>query len=164
MLQPDGRIRYLNTAGFAIRRRRADIETGVFDPLALRGEDTLLLARLMEAGELPLFVPDAMVEHSIPLSLLGSLRKDFRSAYLEQRMYETIAASGVKIHVTHRERLRLLSSMWRTAHRDSIGRSAWFALVLRQAFKRMLSFFYHGLSRMHRKPSPNDRRSRIREE
>lgn len=43
MLQPDGRIRYLNTAGFAIRRRRADIEAGVFDPSALRGEDTLFL-------------------------------------------------------------------------------------------------------------------------
>jgi|HubBroStandDraft_5_1064220.scaffolds.fasta_scaffold05168_2 glycosyltransferase involved in cell wall biosynthesis len=155
MLQPDGRIRYLNTAGFAIRRRRADIETGVFDPLALRGEDTLLLARLMEAGELPLFVPDAMVEHSIPLSLLGALRKDLRSAYLERQMYETIAASGLKIYVTHRERLRLLSSMWRTARRDSIGRSAWFALVLRQTFKRVLSFGYHCLSRVSAKRSPD---------
>jgi glycosyltransferase involved in cell wall biosynthesis len=163
MLQPDGRIRYLNTAGFAIRRRRANIETGVFDPAALRGEDTLLLARLMEAGELPLFVPDAMVEHSIPLSLLASLRKDFRSAYLERRMYETIAASGVRIHVTHRERLRLLSSMWKTAGRDSIGRSAWFALVLRQGFKRMLSFGYRCLSRIYPNPSPNGG-SRIREE
>jgi glycosyltransferase involved in cell wall biosynthesis len=163
MLQPDGRIRYLNTAGFAIRRSRANIETGVFDPVALRGEDTLLLARLMEAGELPLFVPDAIVEHSIPLSLLGSLRKDFRSAYLERRMYETIAASGVKIHVTHRERLRLLSSMWKTSGRDSIRRSAWFALVLRQGFKRMLSFGYRCLSRIYPKPSPEGR-SRIREE
>jgi hypothetical protein len=127
----------------------------VFDPLALRGEDTLLLARLMEAGELPLFVPDAMVEHSIPLSLLGALRKDLRSAYLERQMYETIAASGLKIYVTHRERLRLLSSMWRTARRDSIGRSAWFALVLRQTFKRVLSFGYHCLSRVSAKRSPD---------
>ncbi|MGB6802514.1 MAG: glycosyltransferase family A protein, partial [Candidatus Sulfotelmatobacter sp.] len=164
MLQPDGRIRYLNTAGFAMRRRRADIETGVFDPGALRGEDTLLLARLIEAGELPLFVPDATVEHSIPLSLLASLRKDFRSAYLERQMHETIATSGVKIHVTHRERLRLLSSMWQTAQRDSIGRSAWFALVLRQGFKRMLSFGYHCLSRISAKRSPDVHRSHIREE
>src|SRR5271170_6172996 len=62
-LQPDGRIRYLNTAGFAIRRARTDVENGLFDPAALRGEDTLLLANLMQAGELPLFVPDAVVEH-----------------------------------------------------------------------------------------------------
>src|ERR1039457_3496868 len=32
MLQPDGCIRYLNTAGFAMRRERADIEDGVFEP------------------------------------------------------------------------------------------------------------------------------------
>jgi glycosyltransferase involved in cell wall biosynthesis len=142
VLQPDGRIRYLNTAGFAIRRTRADIETALFDPVALRGEDTLLLASLMQAGELPLFVPDATVEHSIPLSLLGSLRKDFRSAYLERRMYTAIAESGVEIHLTHRERLQLLFAMWKTASRSSIGRSAWFALLLRQGFKRILSFAY----------------------
>lgn len=145
VLQADGRIRYLNTAGFAIRRKRVDVENGLFDPVALRGEDTLLLASLIEAGELPLFVPEAVVEHFIPLSLLESLRKDFRSARLERRMYETIAARGVKIHVSHRERLQLLSSMWKTAHRDSIGRSAWLALLVRQGFKRMLSFAFQAI-------------------
>lgn len=163
VLQPDGRIRYLNTAGFAIRRTRADMEAAVFDPVALRGEDTLLLARLMQAGELPLFVTDAIVEHSIPLSFAASLRKDFRSAYLERRMYTTIAESGVKIHVTHRERLQLLSAMWKTASRDSIGRSAWFALVLRQGFKRILSFGYQFLGRRYAKQSAVAQQSRVRE-
>lgn len=36
----------------------------------------------MQGGELPLFVPDAIVEHVIPLSLMGCLRKDIRSVYL----------------------------------------------------------------------------------
>ena len=108
MLQPDGRIRYLNTAGFAIRRTRVDIETGVFDPAALRAEDTLLLADLMQAGELPLFVSDALVEHYIPLSLVACLRKDIRSAYLERRTYNIIASKGVRIRLTQRERLQLL--------------------------------------------------------
>jgi|HubBroStandDraft_5_1064220.scaffolds.fasta_scaffold06176_5 hypothetical protein len=112
-----------------------------------------ILARLMETGELPLFAPDAMVEHSIPLSLLEALRKDLQSAYLERQMYETIAASGVKIYVTHRERLQLLSSMCQTARCDSIGRSAWFVLFLRQSFKRVLSFGYHCLSLIHAKQS-----------
>jgi hypothetical protein len=53
MLQADGRIRYLNTAGFAIRRTRANIEAGVFDPAALRAEDTLLLADLMQGWRAP---------------------------------------------------------------------------------------------------------------
>ncbi|MGA9709629.1 MAG: glycosyltransferase family A protein, partial [Candidatus Sulfotelmatobacter sp.] len=129
MLQTDGRIRYLNTAGFAMRRARADIDTGVFDPVALRAEDTLLLANLMQAGKLPLFVPEAIVEHEIPLSLMGCLRKDIRSVYLEGKAYDIIASKGVRIRVTHRERLRLLSAMWKTAGQPSIGRSAWVVLV-----------------------------------
>jgi len=145
MVRSDGCIRYLNTAGFAIRRSRADLEAGVFDPAALRAEDTLLLANLIQVGELPLFVPHAIVEHAIPLSLLGCFRKDIRSAYLERRAYEIIASKGVRIRVTHGERLRLLLSMWRRAGQDSIRRSAWFALVARQAFQRMLSFTYQCL-------------------
>jgi glycosyltransferase involved in cell wall biosynthesis len=145
MLQPDGRIRYLNTAGFAIRRTRVDIEVGVFDPAALRAEDTLLLADLIQAGELPLFVPDAIVEHYIPLSLAGCFRKDIRSAYLEGRTYNIIASKGIRIRLTHRERLQLLLSMWRTAGQTSIGRSAWTVLVLRQALQRMISLAYRCL-------------------
>jgi glycosyltransferase involved in cell wall biosynthesis len=142
MRQPDGQIRYLNTAGFAIRRTRANIEAGVFDPAALRAEDTLLLADLMQAGELPLFVPDAIVEHYIPLSLVGCFRKDVRSAYLEGRTYDIIASKGVRIRLTYRERLQLLSSMWKTARQPSIGRPAWFVLTLRQTIRRTISLGY----------------------
>jgi glycosyltransferase involved in cell wall biosynthesis len=144
-LQPDGRIRYLNTAGFAIRRSRAHIETGVFDPVALRGEDTLLLANIMQAGALPRFVPEAVVEHSITLSFMECLRKDIRSAGLEAGAYNSIASKGVKIRVTHWERLRLLWSTWKAAGQRPIGRSAWLALVVRQTFKRALSFGYRCL-------------------
>jgi glycosyltransferase involved in cell wall biosynthesis len=145
-LEPDDRIRYLNTAGFAIRRRR--VEAGeVFHPGALRGEDTLLLADLMQAGELPLFVADAVVEHSIPLSLMKCLRKDLRSVYLEGPAYDMIASRGLKIRLTQWERLRLLGSMWRVAGRDSLGRSAWFVVVIRQAFQRVASFGYRYVRR-----------------
>src|ERR1700722_6802168 len=133
-LWANGRIRYLNTAGFAIRRSKAHIETGVFDPRALRGEDTLLLANLMQAGALPRFVPEAVVEHYIPLSFMDCLRKDIRSAGLEAGAYGSIASKGVKIRVTHRERLRLLGSTWKAAGQRSIGRSALLALLVRQGF------------------------------
>jgi glycosyltransferase involved in cell wall biosynthesis len=139
MLQPDGRIRYLNTAGFALRRTQVDIETGLFDPIALRAEDTLLLAQLMQAGKLPLFLPGAIVEHYISLSLVGCFRKDIRSAYLEARTYDIIASKGMRIRMTHRERVKMLLSAWKTASDRSIGISAWFALVARQAFQRMIS-------------------------
>ncbi len=145
MLQPDGSIRYLNTAGFAIRRRRADTNNGVFDPAAMRAEDTLLLANLMQGGALPMFVPAAIVEHAIPLSLTQCVRKDIRSASLERKAYRMIASKGLRIRITHRERLKLLWSMWKAAGQNSIGRSAWFVLVIRQSLQRVISFAYQCL-------------------
>jgi glycosyltransferase involved in cell wall biosynthesis len=142
MLQPDGRIRYLNTAGFAIRRMKANVEGGLFDVRALRAEDTLLLAKLMQNGELPWFVVDATVQHSIYLSLPKCLLKDVRSAYLETKTYDIIAAKGVKIRVSQRERLRVLWSTWKIAGQSSMGRSAWFVLVARQTLQRIVSFAY----------------------
>jgi glycosyltransferase involved in cell wall biosynthesis len=142
MLQPDGRIRYLNTAGFAIRRASVNVEAGLFDPVALRAEDTLLLANLMQGGELPLFVANATVQHVIRLSLIECLLKDLRSAYVEGRTYDIIATKGVRIRVSHRERLRVLSSTWKIAGQHSIGRSAWFVLVARQTVQRIVSFCY----------------------
>jgi len=145
MLQPDGYIRYLNTAGFAIRRERADISDGVFEPAALRAEDTLLLAHLIQDGELPLFVPNAVVEHAIPLSLMQCVQKDIQSVSLEDRAYGIIASKGVKIRISHRDRLSLLQSMWKVAGQASIGRSAWFVLVVRQSLQRMISVAYRCL-------------------
>ena len=141
-LQPDGRIRYLNTAGFALRRARTDPETDLFNPVAMRGEDTLLLADLMRCGELPLFVSDAIVQHDVSMPLLACFRKDIRSAFQEGRTYRLIASKGVSIRITHRERLQLLLSAWKVAGQQSLGRSAWFVLVARQALQRMVSFFY----------------------
>ena len=145
MLKPDGCIRYLNTAGFAIRRERVDIEAGVFDPAALRAEDTVLLAHLIQEGKLPLFVPNAVVEHAIPLSLMQCVQKDIQSVSLQHRAYGIIASKGVRIRITNRERLSLLRSMWKAAAQTSIGRSAWFVLVVRQSLQRMISFAYRCL-------------------
>jgi len=142
MIQPNGCIRYLNTAGFAIRRSRVDLKRGIFDPVARRAEDTLLLSNLMQAGELPFFVHDAIVQHATRLSLMGSLRKSIRSAYLEGRTYEIIAWRGVRIRVSQRERLRMLWSMWKTSGQHSIGRAAWFVLVAKQGLQRIISIAY----------------------
>jgi glycosyltransferase involved in cell wall biosynthesis len=135
LLQPDGHIRYLNTAGFAIRRIYANTAGGVFDPSALRAEDTLLMVNLMESGELPWFVGDAVVQHAIPLSLFACFLKDIRSAYLERSTYAVIAAKGIKFRVSHGERLSMLRAMWKTSGQLSIGRLAWFVLVIRQALR-----------------------------
>ena len=150
MLQPDGRIRYLNTAGFAIRRTAVNIEEGLFDPVAIRAEDTLLLANLMKCGQLPFFVANATVQHAISLSLIECILKDIRSAIVEGRTYDIIASKRVKIRVSHRQRWRVLWFTWKTAGQPSIGRLAWLVLVARQTVQRIISFGY-GLVRMRPK-------------
>ena len=142
LLQPNQCIRYLNTAGFAIRRSKVDIDSGLFDPHASRAEDTVLLASLIERGELPYFVAEAVVEHHVPFSLLQCLRKDARSASLEAEAFARIASRGIRIRMTHRQRLTMLGSMWRNSKHPSIGRSAWVVVTVRQSLQRIISFFH----------------------
>ena len=141
-LQASGCIRYLNTAGFAVRRESLDPDAGLFNPEAERGEDTLLLAELVKRGELPLFVPNASVQHTVALSFMECLRKDIRTAYLEGHTFEMIASAGVTIRMNNRERLRMLQSLWEASEEESIGRSAWFVLVARQSLQRFISLTY----------------------
>lgn len=145
LLRSDGCIRYLNTAGFAIRRERIGTAEKLFDPAARRGEDTLLLANLMEEGELPAFVPNAIVEHVVGLSVMGSLWKSVWSAYQESSTYAVISSKGVRVRVSPQERLHMLRSMWKTSGQPGIGRMAWLVLVARQALKRIASFVFGGL-------------------
>jgi glycosyltransferase involved in cell wall biosynthesis len=144
-LQPDGRIRYLNTAGFAIRRTAVDIGKGVFDPEALRAEDTFFMASLIQRGKLPFFVPGATVQHSIPLSLIECLRKDIRSVWLEARTYELIASKGVNFRLSYRERLSMLRSMWKTSRTLALGTWPWFVVTGRQGLRLVVSYAYHFL-------------------
>jgi glycosyltransferase involved in cell wall biosynthesis len=140
MRQPDGCIRYLNTAGFAIRRERVDANTGLFDPAALRAEDTLLLADLVQSEELPFFVEEAIVQHSVLLSFEACIRKDVRSAWQQAKTDEIIAAKGIRVRMNHKERIGMLRLAWDASRNPSIGRRAWFTLVTRQSVERFVSF------------------------
>ncbi len=153
LLQSDGCMRYLNTAGFAIRRSTVPIERGLFDPVALRGEDTLLLADLMQSGQLPFFVTEAIIQHEVPRSLMKCFRKDIRSAFLEGGTYALIASRGIRIRMNQRERWNMLQSVWRSSKQPSIGRLAFFVLLVRQSLSRMTSLVYrlvHGRSSSER--------------
>lgn len=140
MLQPNGCIRYLNTSGFAIRRSRADVQGNLFDLIALRAEDTLLLANLILKGELPLFVASVTVQHAIPLSLAQYLGKEIRSAWLEGKTYGMIASKGVKIRVSNQERMSMLSYMWKASSQNAIGRTALLVVAAKQAVRIIILF------------------------
>jgi glycosyltransferase involved in cell wall biosynthesis len=142
LLLPDGHIRYLNTAGFAIRRSKVSEDGNLFSPIAIRAEDTLLLATLMRRGELPVFVPDATVRHAIPLSLLECLSKDVHSAYVERRAYDVIASRGITIQLTNADRWAIMANMWKASAQDSIGRFSWFVVTGRQVLRLVISAVY----------------------
>lgn len=142
LLLPDGRIRYLNTAGFAILRSRISEDGNLFDPIAIRAEDTLLLATLMSRGEMPVFVAGAMVRHAIPLSLFACLRKDVRSAYVERRAYDVMASRGIDIQLTNSDRWAIMTTMWKASAQASIGRASWFIVTGRQVLRVFISIVY----------------------
>jgi glycosyltransferase involved in cell wall biosynthesis len=135
LLQPDGCIRYLNTAGFAVRRSCVAAEKGLFDERALRAEDTLLLANLKRNNTLPIFVRSAIVRHATNLSVAACLRKSVRSALLEARTHSIIATLGVEVLMNHRERFGMLRSIWSISKTESIGRGACILLVARQMLR-----------------------------
>jgi len=144
-IQPDGRIRFLNTSGFAIRSSHKIIKTGPFDITVIRGEDTLLLATLIQQGELPLFVKDATVRHSVSLSILECLQKDLRSGWLEGITFRAIAEKGVRVRMTNRDRIRMLYSTWKTSGERTIGHLAWLVLMSRQLLERSVTVLYQCL-------------------
>lgn len=150
LLSAEGRIRYLNTAGFAMRRQSMEAESGIFNTSVRRGEDTVLLASLMQKGELPRFVSEAVVQHAISLPLARCLLKDIRSGWHERQADREIASSGIRIRMEHHERLRVLRSMWIAAGDPSLGRAAYFTLLARQLLERLAS---HVLGRLGRQAS-----------
>lgn len=138
-LLSDGRIRYLNTSGFAIRKSRLGRDLVLFDPAALRAEDTLLLANLVKRGELPFFAGNCIVQHSISLSFWACLLKDVRKGRLEGRTSELIQRTGVRLSMQNKGRLRMLVSTWKLARNRSIGRAAWGVLIARQFVERTVT-------------------------
>lgn len=77
----DGCIRWLNTAGFALRKGGFR-EDEVFDPAAARGQDTLLLVKLAQENRLPRYMSEALVYHRTEMSLLAYLTKGLRVGYV----------------------------------------------------------------------------------
>lgn len=138
-LHGDGHIPYVNTAGFAVRRSPTERRTPLFNPKLPRGEDTLLLANLIKQDTLPLFVPEAIIQHVVPASLLKCFRKDISSGYLQSAAYALIAVTGARIRMTNLERLRMLVSVWRMAKSYPGGKTAWVVLFARQLLERTTS-------------------------
>ncbi|MGA2332984.1 MAG: glycosyltransferase family 2 protein [Syntrophales bacterium] len=142
LLLPDGKIRWLNTAGFAIRRNSLSSRGKLFDERALRSQDTLLLATLIEENNLPVFVPHAIVYHCPDLSVLQYIWKGMWSAYREGRTYSIIRAMGIKVRSSYSRRFFIFYMMWKKSSEKSIGRQAFLVALTRFFFGVVGSWLY----------------------
>lgn len=142
-----GEILYLNTAGAAIRRSRINTSGQLFNPLALRAEDTYLLADLIKNGELPRHVSSAMVLHNVRLSIRAYLWKGIRAGYLEGRGFRAIDRMQVCVRVSLAERLKMVAKMFWQHLFDPRLLASLALLILRQSLALLGSILYRVFNR-----------------
>jgi glycosyltransferase involved in cell wall biosynthesis len=142
LLQRDGTIHFLNTAGFALRRSALSSHRPTFDETALRGEDTLLFAELLRRGIAPRFVDSAIVSHRVRLTVFKCLVKDVHCARLEAATLSGIAGQQIEVRVTPQQRRQMLHAVLSGSRNPEIGRTAGFFLILRQTIRFVLLRVY----------------------
>jgi glycosyltransferase involved in cell wall biosynthesis len=133
--QPDGRIRWLNTAGFAVRRQFGEQNKPLFDESIKRAEDTFLLANLIKSGLLPRFVPDSIVFHSPHLSLLQYIIKVFMANIYSSEAYARIKQMDIKIRIDRAQQRQVFQIMWKKSLKLPYGFMAFTILMIRYLIK-----------------------------
>jgi N-acetylglucosaminyldiphosphoundecaprenol N-acetyl-beta-D-mannosaminyltransferase len=103
---PDGHIPYINASGFAVCRSCFNGEA-FFDTRVRRGEDSLVLARLLRFHRLPRYVPEAQVRHCPAGSVARYTLRHLQVGFLGGFAREEIRRSGAAL-MTTADRLGLL--------------------------------------------------------
>jgi glycosyltransferase involved in cell wall biosynthesis len=137
-----GRLMYLNTSGFAIRRDAALALGQLFDPLARRGEDTLLLSRLMKRGQMPHYLPGAAIQHAVRLPLGRYMWVGLSIGYKEGYAYAKIATNAEKLDSGSSQRWEQLKRLRRIAKEKSLGTAAFLTVFVRQVLRLIGLKFY----------------------
>jgi glycosyltransferase involved in cell wall biosynthesis len=141
-LDDAGRLMYLNTSGFAIRRDAAIAFGQLFDPLARRGEDTLLLSQLMKRGHMPHYLPNAAIQHAVRLPLARYMWVGLSIGYKEGYAYAKIATNAEKLDSGSSQRWEQLKRLRRIAKEKSLGAAAFWTVFVRQVLRLFGLKFY----------------------
>jgi glycosyltransferase involved in cell wall biosynthesis len=141
-LDAAGRLMYLNTSGFAIRREAALAFGQLFDPLAHRGEDTLLLSQLMKRGQMPHYLAGAAIQHAVRLSLGRYMCVGLSVGYKEGYAYAKVAENAEKLDSGTSQRWEQLKRLHRIAKEKSLGTSAFVVVFVRQVLRLIGLKFY----------------------
>jgi glycosyltransferase involved in cell wall biosynthesis len=141
-LDAAGRLMYLNTSGFAIRRDAALAFGQLFDPLARRGEDTLLLSQFMKRGQMPHYLPGAAIQHAVRLPLGRYMWVGFSVGYKEGYAYAKIANNAEKLDSGTSQRWEQVKRLHRIAKEKSLGTGAFLVVFVRQVLRLFGLKFY----------------------
>jgi glycosyltransferase involved in cell wall biosynthesis len=141
-LDEAGRLMYLNTSGFAMRRDAALAFGQLFDPLARRGEDTLLLSQLMKRGQMPHYLPNAAIQHAVRLPLGRYMWVGLSIGYREGYAYAKIATNAEKLDSGSSQRWEQLKRLRRIAKEKSLGAAAFWTVFVRQVLRLFGLKFY----------------------
>jgi N-acetylglucosaminyldiphosphoundecaprenol N-acetyl-beta-D-mannosaminyltransferase len=117
LLTNEGYIKYINTSGFVIRRTAID-DHNFFDTSVIRGEDTLILVKLARKGTLPVYVPEAVVEHSPVTSPLRYIMNHFWIGYYTGHSRTELAKVG-NILMNSAGRIKTFTLLKKIAKRES---------------------------------------------
>ena len=107
----DNHVSYANTSGFALRRSCLG-GSSLFDVRVVRGEDTLLLQRIIATGNLPRYASEATVVHAPPYSPVQYTFRHLRIGYHSGKARRLIMERG-PIFLGTKGRRAVLSGMWR---------------------------------------------------
>jgi glycosyltransferase involved in cell wall biosynthesis len=141
-LDASGRLMYLNTSGFAIRREAAFTLGKLFDPMARRGEDTLLLSQLMKRGQMPHYLPRAAIQHAVRLPLGRYMWVGLSVGYKEGYAYAKVAENAERLDSGASQRWEQLKRLHRIAKERSLGTSAFVVVFVRQVLRLFGLKFY----------------------
>jgi glycosyltransferase involved in cell wall biosynthesis len=134
LVDADGRIRWLNTAGFAAVRTLFTSRGLQFEPRAVRAQDTYLLSELIRLGYLPYLATQCVVHHCVDLGIADYLVKSFRAAFPCHKTYSLIESQGGRVHVRQKQRFQIFQAMLKNAKGGKFGLSAFVIAILRYTF------------------------------
>lgn len=142
-LQPNGHICYANTSGFVLRMSFVRQKSHLFEPGAIRGEDTLLLNQLYTENQVPRFLSNAIVRHCPQMVWWRYVWKHFSIGYRAGGARRQIASQHNKT-LSGGKRLGMFSALRRIAAEQKLN---WLTLPM-TLFSYGLEVLGRGLDRM----------------
>lgn len=133
---PDGHIPYANTSAFAIRKAALPADRDVFDPGAVRGEDTLLLAWLLRNGMTPRLLDAGRVVHSPRMGWISYLLKHFKIGYYSAPAHAALRGCAPGVLMNGGNRRHVLTAMLSDATGDLHDLAAFCLVIVAHGFER----------------------------